>query len=217
MFLNVTLNLLGGFSKNVFLFFITLIGSLPLGMIIAFGEISKNVIIRKISRFYVWIIRGLPLMLILYIVLYTPGLVFGMPFRQRMIAAVIGFVINYSAYFAEIFKGGLENIPVGQREAGKVLGLSKIQIFLHIELFQLIHITIAPLGNQVIGLIKNTSLARIIAVSEMMMEVTTYTTNGLIWPLFYTGAFFLTAVYLLTIFFRKLERRFDNACGKQIN
>lgn len=217
MFLSVTLNLLDGFTKNIFLFFITLIGTLPLGLIIAFGERSKNIFIRKLSRLYVWIIRGTPLMLQLFIVFYTPGLVFGLPFRERMLAAVITFTINYSAYLAEIFKSGLESISVGQIEAGQVLGLSKKQIFFHIILFQLIHISLGPVSNEVMGLIKNTSLARVIAVPEMLMEASAYTANGLIWPLFYTGVFFLIATYLLTIFFRKLERRFDNACGKQFN
>lgn len=217
MFWSVTYNLLKGFSINILLFLITIVTSIPLGLIIAFCENSKNIIIKKASRLYVWIIRGTPLMLQLLIIFYTPGLVFGIPMKQRMLAVIITFIVHYSAFFAEIFKTGLEGIPQGQYEAGIVLGLSPKQIFIHIILFQLIQLTIGPMSNEVIGIIKNTSLARILAVQEMLMKSSTYTINGIIWPLFYTGVFFLIVTYLLTIFFRKLERRLNNACGKELN
>lgn len=217
MFWNVSINLLQGFSTNILIFLITLITSIPLGLLIAFCEKNNNIFIRKASRFYVWVIRGTPLMLQLLIVFYTPGLIFGIPLKQRLLVVIITFTIHYSAFFAEIFKTGLESIPLGQYEAGIVLGLSKSKIFFHIILFQLIQLTIGPISNEVIGIVKNTSLARILAVQEMLMKSSVYTTNGIIWPLFYTGVFFLIVTYLLTVFFRKLERRLDHVCGRESN
>jgi polar amino acid transport system permease protein len=209
MLWEVTQNLVRGLGQNAIIFFVTLALSLPLGMVVTFGEMSKILPLRWFCRVIVWIIRGTPLMLQLFIVLYVPGLVFGVPFRSRMTAALIAFVINYAMYFAEIYRGALENIPKGQYEAGKVLGLSKWQVFFNIILFQVLKRITAPIGNEVITLVKDTSLARVIAVQEMLMQAQRYTAYGLIWPLFFTGVFYLVFVGVLTLLFGYSERRLD--------
>ena len=214
MLLEVTQNLVKGLGQNAIIFCVTLVLSLPLGMIVTFGEMSKIYPIRWLCRILVWIIRGTPLMLQLFIVLYVPGLVFGAPFRSRMTAALVAFTINYAMYFAEIYRGAIENIPKGQYEAGKVLGLSKWQIFFNIILFQVLKRITAPIGNEVITLIKDTSLARVIAVPEMLMQATRYTSYGLIWPLFYSLVFYLAATALVTLAFGHLERRIAYATGE---
>jgi len=214
MLLDVTQNLIKGLGQNAIIFLVTLSISLPLGMIVTFGEMSKILPVRWLCRILVWVIRGTPLMLQLFIVLYVPGLVFGTPFRSRLMAALIAFVINYAMYFAEIYRGALENIPKGQFEAGKVLGLSKRQIFFHVILFQLIKRITAPIGNEIITLIKDTSLARVIAVPEMLMAATRYASYGLIWPLFYSLVFYLAATALATLAFGHLERRLAHATGE---
>ena len=205
----VTQSLIRGLGQNGIIFIVTLALSLPLGMVITFGAMSKISPIRWLCKILIWIVRGTPLMLQLFIVLYVPGLVFGMPFRSRMTAALVAFVINYAMYFAEIYRGAIENIPKGQYEAGKVLGLSKWQIFFNIILLQLIKRITAPVGNEVITLIKDTSLARVIAVPEMLMQATRYTAYGLIWPLFYSLVFYLAATALTTLAFGYLERKID--------
>jgi polar amino acid transport system permease protein len=214
MLWEVTQNLLKGLGQNAIIFFVTLVLALPLGMVVTFGEMSKIYPVRWACRGLVWIIRGTPLMLQLFIVLYVPGLLFGTPFRSRMTAALIAFVINYAMYFAEIYRGALENIPKGQYEAGKVLGLPKRQIFFNIILFQVIKRITAPIGNEVITLVKDTSLARVIAVQEMLMQATRYTAYGLIWPLFYSLVFYLAATAVLTLVFGRLERRIAYASGE---
>jgi len=214
MLLDVTKNLLEGFGKNAIIFAVTLVLSMPLGLLITFGEMSKFLPLRWLCRLLVWVVRGTPLMLQLFIVLYVPGLVFGTPFRSRMTAALIAFVVNYSMYFAEIYRGAIENIPKGQFEAGKVLGLSKIQVFIHVILFQVLKRITAPIGNEVITLIKDTSLARVIAVPEMLMQATRYTSYGLIWPLFYSLVFYLAATAVATLVFGHLERRIAYATGE---
>ena len=214
MLLKVTLNLLEGLGQNAIIFFVTLVLSLPLGMVVTFGEMSKISPVRNICKTLVWIVRGTPLMLQLFIVLYGPGLLFGIPMRSRMTAALIAFVVNYSMYFAEIYRGALENIPKGQFEAGKVLGLSKRQVFFHVILFQVIKRITAPIGNEVITLVKDTSLARVIAVPEMLMAATRYASYGLIWPLFYSLVFYLAATALATLIFGRLERRLAHATGE---
>jgi polar amino acid transport system permease protein len=214
MIWEVTQNLLKGLGQNAIIFFVTLILALPLGMVVTFGEMSKIYPVRWACRGVVWVIRGTPLMLQLFIVLYVPGLVFGTPFRSRMTAALIAFVINYAMYFAEIYRGALENIPKGQFEAGKVLGLSKRQVFFHVILFQILKRITAPIGNEVITLVKDTSLARVIAVHEIIMRAQTYAAYGFIWPLFYTLVFFLAATALLTLLFGLLERRIAHATGE---
>jgi polar amino acid transport system permease protein len=206
MFVSVTAKLAEGFSQNLILFFATLVSALPLGLIITFGEMSKYKIISMPVKLFVWLIRGTPLMLQLFVVFYVPGLVFGTPFRSRMLAAFIAFSINYDVYFAEIYRGAIENIPKVQFEAGKVLGLKASQVFFHIILFQIVKRITDPIGNEVITLIKDTSIARVIAVHEMLMQAQEYTMQGLIWPLFYTGVFFLSATAIITFIFNRLER-----------
>ena len=218
----VTGELLRGFGQNAVIFFVTLILALPLGMIVAFGEMSKISPIRLLCKTLVWIIRGTPLMLQLFIVFYAPGLMFGIPFNvnffgfdSRMIATLIAFSVNYAMYFAEIYRGALENIPKGQFEAGKVLGLSKSQVFFNVILFQVVKRITAPIGNEVITLVKDTSLARVIAVPEILMAAESYTlSKGLIWPLFYSLVFYLAATAVLTLIFARLERRINHAIGE---
>ena len=214
MLWEVTQNLFKGLGQNAIIFFVTLVLSLPFGMIITFGEMSKILPIRFFCRILVWIIRGTPLMLQLFIVLYGPGLIFGVPFRSRMTAALVAFIINYAMYFAEIYRGALENMPKGQFEAGKVLGLSKWKIFFYVILFQVIKNITAPIGNEVITLVKDTSLARVIAVQEMLMQATRYAAFGLIWPLFYSLVFYLAWTAVVTFIFERLERRIARATGE---
>ena len=215
MLWSVTKDLLTGLGQNGIIFIVTLVLSLPLGMVVTFGLMSKIYPIKWLCKTLIWIVRGSPLMLQLYIVLYVPGLLFNTPFRSRVLAVLIAFVINYSMYFAEIYRGAIENIPKGQYEAGKVLGLSKRQVFFNIILFQIIKRITAPIGNEVITLIKDTSLARVIAVQEILMRATVYTTRGLIWPLFYSLVFYLAATALATLIFDRLERRLAYASSSE--
>lgn len=205
----INAKLLEGFWFNIYIFLMTLIMSLPLGLVISFGSMSKFKPLKWLTKTFVWIIRGTPLMLQLFVVLYMPGIVFDIPFRSRMTAALIAFVINYSAYFSEIYRGGIEGIPVGQYEAGQVLGMTKRQIFVHIILFQVLKRIIPPIGNEVITLVKDTSLARVIAVAEIVMVSTAYTSQGLIWPLFYTGVFFLIFSGIVTLILGYVEKKMD--------
>lgn len=165
--------------------------------------------IALITKIFVWIIRGTPLMLQLLVVFYVPGLVFDMPMKNRMLAAIIAFVINYAAYFSEIYRGGIESIAKGQYEAGQVLGMTKVQVFFKVVLMQVVKRIIPPMGNEIITLVKDTSLARIIAVAEILKSAERFTSKGIIWPLFYTGAFFLIFNGLLTILLSRIEKKFD--------
>lgn len=200
----------GGFISNVELFAITLVFALPLGLVIAFGSMSKFAPVKYLTKGFVWIIRGTPLMLQLFIVFYMPGLVFNHPFTgdgARMRAAAIAFVINYACYFSEIYRGGIESIPKGQYEAGQVLGLTKTQTFFKVILLQVVKNVIAPMSNEFMTLIKDTSLARVIAVVDIIMVAESFSAKGIIWPLFYTGAYFLVFCGLLTIIFGKIEKK----------
>ena len=190
-FWNITLELLEGFGQNCMLFGLTLLMAIPLGLIISFGSRSKYVLIKAPVRTFIWIIRGTPLMLQLFVVFYLPSLAWGISF-DRMTAAIIAFVINYAAYFSEIFRGGIEAIPKGQYEAGQVLGMTKSQIFF-----------------KIITLVKDTSLARVIMVPEMLKAAERFTMQGLIWPLFYTGVFFLLFNGGLTLLFSYFEKKLD--------
>jgi polar amino acid transport system permease protein len=207
MFNEVSLELLVGFAQNCMIFAVTLVLALPLGLVVTFAEISRVRLIRWTARGLVWLIRGTPLMLQLFVVFYVPGLIFGLPFQSRLVAVMIAFVINYAAYFAEIYRGAITNIPKGQYEAGQVLGLTSCQIFFSIILLQMVQRSITPISNEVISLIKDTSLARVLAVPEILMQATEYTTRGLIWPLFYSGLFYLVATAAITVVFNRLERR----------
>lgn len=208
-FTEVTINLLDGFWQNCYLFLFTLLAALPLGLVITAGSMSKFAPLKYITKAFVWVIRGTPLMLQLFVVLYVPGLVFNMPFQSRMTAALIAFIINYAAYFSEIYRGGIESIPKGQYEAGKVLGMTKSQVFYRIILKQVIKRIIPPIGNEVITLVKDTSLARVIAVPEIIMKSTEYSAKGIIWPLFYTGVFYLIFCGGLTLLFGYIEKKLD--------
>lgn len=208
-FVQVSLTLLEGFLQNCYLFGATLLLALPLGLIISMGSMSKFKPLKFITKAFVWVIRGTPLMLQLFVVFYVPGLVFGTPMKSRMTAALIAFVINYSAYFSEIYRGGIESIPKGQYEAGQVLGMTKSQIFFKVVLMQVVKRIIPPMSNEIITLVKDTSLARTIAIYEILMKATDFTTDGLIWPLFYTALFFLAFCGGLTLLFNYIEKKFD--------
>lgn len=205
----ITKELFIGFLENCRVFALTLLMAIPLGLIITFGSMSKFKPLSILTKIFVWVIRGTPLMLQLFVVLYVPGLVFGVPMRNRMVAALIAFVINYACYFSEIYRGGIEGVSKGQFEAGQVLGLNKSQIFFKVVLLQVIKRIIPPMSNEIITLVKDTSLARVIAVAELLMAAERFAGKGLIWPLFYTGIFFLVFNGVLTVLFGKLEKKLD--------
>ena len=210
-FWSITLQLLDGFKENCLLFGVTLLAALPLGLIISFGSMSSFKPLKAVCRTFVWIIRGTPLMLQLFVVYYIPPLLTdgSFKFSDRMSAAMIAFIINYAAYFSEIYRGGIEAIPKGQYEAGYVLGMKKSQIFFKVVLMQVVKRIIAPISNEIITLVKDTSLARVIAVGEILKNAERFTKEGLIWPIFYTGAFFLIFCGGLTLLFRYLEKKLD--------
>lgn len=207
---SVTQSLLGGFAISFQLFFGTLLFSLPLGLLIAFGSMSRFKPLRWLVRTFVWIIRGTPLMLQLIIVFYGPGLLFNIGSLPRMQAAFIAFIINYSAYFSEIYRGGIEGIPKGQYEAGQVLGMTKNQIFFKVVLIQVIKRIVPPMSNEIITLVKDTSLANVIAIQEITMVAKNFiASKGVIWPLFYSGVFYLVFCGVLTILFHFIEKKLD--------
>ncbi|NLO47232.1 MAG: amino acid ABC transporter permease [Clostridiales bacterium] len=202
------------FLINCKLFALTLLFSLPLGLVIAFGSMSRFRPLRWLVRTFVWIIRGTPLMLQLIIIFFGPGLLelsFSWPngASGRFVAAIVAFVINYACYFSEIYRGGIESIPIGQYEAGQVLGMTKAQIFFKVTLLQLVKRILPPVGNEVITLVKDTSLARIIANKEIIMMAGEYSSKGLIWPLFATGIYFLVFVGALTLLLDWLEKKLN--------
>lgn len=213
MFVTVTTTLLEGFLSTLQLFVLTLIFSLPLGLLISFGSMSRHAVIRMPVRFIIWVVRGTPLMLQLLVIYYGPGIIFDTPFwneleNGRFYAALLSFVINYSCYFSEIYRGGIQSIDVGQYEAGQVLGLSKAQVFFKIILLQVVKRIVPPISNEIITLVKDTSLARVIAVYEIIWEGQSFIKSaGIIWPLFYTGAFYLIFSGLLTLLFGFIEKK----------
>ena len=209
MFLPVTLQLLAGFGESLKIFLLTLLFALPLGLVICFGSMSRFSPLRKLIRCFVWIIRGTPLMLQLIIIFYGPGLMFDLPAMPRFTATIVAFTINYACYFSEIYRGGIESIPRGQYEAGQVLGMTKQQIFFRVVLLQVVKRVMAPMSNEIITLVKDTSLARIIGIYEIIWAGESFIKKGLIWPLFYTGAFYLVFNGLLTILFSKLEEKLN--------
>ena len=210
-FQTVTMTLLDGFLLNIELFAVTLVLSLPLGLVVSFGTMSRFKPLSLLVRLYVYIMRSTPLMLQLAVVFYLPGIVFGPGHSLgRMGAAVLAFVLNYAAYFSEIFRGGIQGVPAGQREAGQVLGMTRSQIFFQVTLLQVVKRIVPPMSHEVINLVKDTSLARIIAVYELTFTGYSFMKSaGLIWPLFYSGAFYLLFVGVLTILFNRIERRLD--------
>ena len=204
--------LLKGFLENVELFTITLLFALPLGLIIAFGSMSKVTVIRGATKSFVWVIRGTPLMLQLFAVMYVPGFVFGWQIpgdNPRMTAAAIAFVINYACYFSEIYRGGIESIPKGQYEAGQVLGMTKTQTFFKVVLLQVVKNIVPPMSNEFMTLIKDTALARVIGVVDIIMTAGSFSARGVIWPLFYTALFFLVFCGLMTVIFGRIEKKLD--------
>lgn len=207
MFLEVTLDLLQGFGTTCLIFLLTLVLALPLGLIVAFGAMSKFKPLKAIVKIFIWIIRGTPLMLQVIIIFYGPALMFKIPAMPRFIAVIVAFVINYACYFAEIYRGGIESITKGQYEAGYVLGMTKGQVFSKIVLLQVIKRILAPMSNEIITLVKDTSLARVIVVVEILKKAQDWGAEGFIWPIFYTGVFYLVFVGLLTIIFGKLEKK----------
>ena len=209
MFVPVTMELLMGFWKSIQVFALTLLFSIPLGLVVCFGSMSKFSPLRWATRTFVWIIRGTPLMLQLILMFYGPGLLFDLPAMPRMTATIVAFSINYACYFSEIYRGGIESVPQGQYEAGQVLGMTKSQIFFKVVLLQVVKRIVAPMGNEVITLVKDTSLARIIGIYEVIWAGEQFIKKGLIWPLFYTGAFFLIFSGLLTILLGKIEKKLD--------
>ena len=213
MFWTVTLSLLAGMGQLLKLFFLTLLFSLPLGLLIAFALRSRCKPVSWLFNVIVWIIRGTPLMLQLIIIFYGPGLwldqnIWGGGSSGRMTACVIAFVINYACYFAVIYKGGIESVPVGQQEAGQVLGLTKWQIFFKVTLLQMVKRIVPPMSNEVITLVKDTSLAKTISIMELIMTGESYMKSaGIVWPLFYTAVFYLAFVGILTLLFNYMERK----------
>ncbi len=209
MFIPVTLQLLEGFVESIKIFLMTLAFALPLGGIVAFGSMSSFRPLRAVTRSFVWVIRGTPLMLQLILIFYGPGLMFGLPALPRFTAVIIAFAINYACYFSEIYRGGIESIPRGQYEAGQVLGMTKQQIFFRVVLLQVIKRIVPSMGNEIITLVKDTALARVIAVYEVTWAGETFIKKGLIWPLFYTGVFYLLFSGLLTVFFAWVEKKLN--------
>lgn len=214
MFWTVTQSLISGLGTATQLFALTLLFGLPLGLVIAFGSMSKWRPLKAVVDVIVWIIRGTPLMLQLIIIYYGPGLwldqnIWGGGSSGRMTACVIAFVINYSCYFSVIYRGGIQGVPVGQREAAEVLGFTKSQIFFKVTLLQVVKRILPPMGNEVITLVKDTSLANVIANKEIIMMAKEYSAKGLIWPLFSTAIFFLVFVGALTLLLDWAEKKMD--------
>lgn len=213
MFQQVMMELTSGSVKTLEIFFLTLLGALPLGLLISFGTMSRFLPLKGLMKTLVWIVRGTPLMLQLIIIYYGPGLilgsnVWGMGSEGRFIAVIVAFIINYACYFSEVYRGGIESIPQGQYEAGAVLGLNKRQTFFKIVLLQVVKRILPPMSNEFINLVKDTSLARIIAVYELIWAGQVFIkSDGLIWPLFMTGAYYLLFSGLLTIAFSKIEKK----------
>jgi len=204
----ITARLLQGFQTTCLIFALTLLFAIPLGLLISFGSMSKIAPLRYLVKIFVWSIRGIPLMLQIFIVFYVPGFIFGAPISSRINAAIIAFSINYACYFSEIYRGGIESISHSQYEAGQVLGMTKSQIFFKVVLLQVIKRITAPMSNEIITLVKDTALARVIMVVEIIRVAETFAaTRAIIWPLFYTGAFYLLFVGILTLLFGYAEKR----------
>lgn len=215
MFWTVTQSLLGGLATTFEIFILTLLFALPLGLVFAFASMSKWKPLSKLMQLIIWVIRGTPLMLQLIIIFYGPGLWLGHNIWSggesgRIAATVVAFSFNYACYFSVIFRGGIESVPAGQREAGQVLGMTKSQIFFKVTLLQMIKRVVPPMSNEIITLVKDTSLARIIAAYELTFAGYSFMkSDGITWPLFYTGVFYLLFVGILTLLFNYIERKLD--------
>ena len=222
VFLEVTSKLAVGFTSSILLFLLTLVFALPLGLLMSFCSMSKFAPLRILTRIVVWVLRGTPLMLQIFVIFYVPGLLklftwptmntgwawFDSTITTRFIAALVAFVINYAAYFSEIFRGGIQSIPKGQYEAGQVLGMTKATIFTKIVFMQVVKRIVPPMSNEIITLVKDTSLANTISVLEIIFYGKEFMlTDGLIWPIFYAGAFYLIFVGALTLLFGYIEKK----------
>ena len=213
MFWTVTQTLLNGLATTFQIFLYTLLLALPLGLLFAFASMSKFKPLRYLMQFVVWVIRGTPLMLQLIVIFYGPGLwlkhnIWSGNEAGRLTATVVAFTFNYACYFSVIFRGGIEGVPAGQREAGQVLGMTKSQIFFKVTLLQMVKRVVPPMSNEIITLVKDTSLARTIAIIEITMAGEAFMkSKGITWPLFYTGVFYLAFVGLLTLLFSFIERK----------
>lgn len=197
-----------GFAETCLLFILTLVLALPLGLLVCFGSMSKFKPLSWLMKGIVWVIRGTPLLLQIIVVFYGPGLLFDYPMRSRFIAVLIAFVINYACYFSEIYRGGIQSVSKGQNEASQVLGLTKFQTFFFVVLPQVIKHIVPPMSNEIITLVKDTSLARIIGVVELIMVAQQLVNNYVIlWPLFYAGLFYLVFNGGLTLLFRFVEKK----------
>ena len=206
----------GGMWISAEIFILTLLFSLPLGLVVAFGRMSKIAPVRWVSKLYISIMRGTPLMLQLMVVYFGPYYLFGMRISTgyRMTAVLIGFAINYAAYFAEIYRGGIEAIPVGQYEAAKVLGYSKGQTFFRIVFPQVCKHILPAVTNEIITLVKDTSLARIIALQEIIWAGQSFLKgsqgiSGAIWPMFFAAVYYLVFNGILTVLLGRLEKKLD--------
>ena len=215
MFQTVLSSLSTGFLKTLEIFALTLLGAVPLGLVISLGAMTRFKPLKALVKAVVWIVRGSPLMLQLLIIYYGPGLILGNNWwgsgsQGRFVAAMVAFIFNYACYFSEIFRGGIEGVPRGQREAGQVLGMTNTQIFFKVTLMQVIKRIVPPMGNEVITLVKDTSLVRVIAVYEVMWNGQSFIkSSGIIWPLFFTGVYYLAFSGLLTVLLGKLEKKLD--------
>ena len=206
-FWNVTLSLLNGLEYTCLIFALTLVLALPLGLVIAFGSMSKFKPLSYLVKTFVWIIRGVPLMLQVIIVFYVPGFLLGHPILERFESVILAFVINYACYFSEIYRGGIESISKGQYEAGQVLGMTRTQIFFKVVLMQVVKRILPPMSNEIITLVKDTALARVIMIVEIIQAAQNYAAYGLMWPLFYTAVFYLAFVGILTLLFGYFEKK----------
>ena len=210
MFWEVTLDLLKGFGTTCSIFALTLALALPLGLAISFGTMSKFRPVKVAFKTFVWIIRGVPLMLQLFVVFYVPGILFGTPIASRFVATIIAFVINYACYFSEIYRSGIEAIPVGQIEAGQVLGMTKFQIFRKVIFMQVVKRIIPPMSNEIITLVKDTALASVVVhVDLFTIAKQIVNVEVILWPLFYAGLFYLIFNGLLTVLLGKLEKKLE--------
>ena len=212
-FWEITLELLGGFAYTLLIFGVTLAAAIPLGLLVAFGSMSKFKPLSYLSRGFVWVIRGTPLMLQIIMFALGPGLWLGIPIRtvpEQLMMVCIAFSINYACYFSEIFRGGIESISKGQHEAGQVLGMTKWQVFRHVVLLQVVKRVIPPMSNEIITLVKDTALASVVVHIDLF-TIAKQIVNAevILWPLFYAGLFYLIFNGLLTILFSKIEKRLD--------
>ena len=201
MFSTVSLTLLEGFGMTIRLFVLTLLFALPLGLVVCFGSMSRFRPLSCLVKVFVWIIRGSPLLLQVLIIYYGPGLLFGLPLLPRFSAALLSFVINYACYFSEIYRAGIQSVPAGQREAGQVLGMTRTQIFFKVTLLQMVKRIVPPMANECITLVKDTALVRVISVYELIWMGESFIKKGFIWPLFFTGVYYLVFNGLLTLLF----------------